>query len=383
MEFSLHNYLKELQSSNSSTDYISVIQKNIVPLVENQLPVILTLKQLSHTIGIPYKYHTRIINRKINPYRVFSIKKRSGGKRYICIPDEYLLTTQRWIHNHILCSDFALKSLSSNVTAYVPKSSHVHNANKHLGAEYILKLDITSFFESISERQVYYVFRSLGYRANVAFKLSRICTRVLDIPNDCRKRKKRWASKKQWKYSNSGVIGHLPQGSPTSPMLANLVCLELDNDLKKIAIKEGLTYTRYADDMTFSGAERDLSSTRKILSNISSHIGKYGFSVNKLKTKIIKNGNRKIITGLLVDGNSLRVPKTYKDEIRKELYYISKYGLESHCSKIGKKNQLSYLMRLKGRIKYVISIERKSGQIMMNQFYENFPSFSEIENVLK
>ena len=267
MEFSLHNYLKELKSTNSSIDYISVIQKNAVLLVENQLPVILTLKQLSYIIEIPHKYHIRIVKREINPYRVFSIKKRSGGKRYICIPDEYLLLTQKWIHNNILCSDFAIKSLSSNVTAYIPKSSHIHNAKKHLGGEWILKLDITSFFESISERQVYYVFRNLGYRAIIAFELSRICTRILDIPNDNRLRKKRWRSRKQWKHSNTNIVGHLPQGAPTSPMLANLVCLKLDDDLKKIARNEGLTYTRYADDMTFSGTEKDFFTTQKYASS--------------------------------------------------------------------------------------------------------------------
>lgn len=383
MDFPLHTYLKELQVTNSSIDYIAVIRKNTIPLVEKQVPVILTLRQLSYITDIPYKYYVRIIKRTMDPYRVFSIQKRSGGKRYICVPDEYLLMTQQWIHKYILCSEYAIKRLSSNVTAYLPKSSHVDNAKRHLGADWILKLDITNFFEAISERQVYYVFRSLGYRALVAFSLSRICTRIIDKPNDYRLRKKRWSNKKEWKYSNTKIMGHLPQGAPTSPMLANLVCIELDGDLKKIATSEGLVYTRYADDITLSGSEKDLLTTKILLSNISSLIGKYGFSVNRLKTKIIKDGNRKVITGLLVDGDKLRVPKPYKDEIRKELYYISKYGLENHCDKIKKRNHFAYLMRLKGRIQYIIYIEKTTGQKMMDQFYKIFPHFNEIESALK
>ncbi|KKM19622.1 hypothetical protein LCGC14_1653740 [marine sediment metagenome] len=384
MEFSLHSYLKKLHETDSSPAYLGAIRKNATPLVENQLPVILTIGQLSYITKSPYKHLMRIINRDSDPYRVFSIRKRSGGKRYICVPENYLLTVQKWVHKHILCSCHALKALSSSVTAYTPESSHIKNAKHHLDADWILKFDIINFFESISERQVYYVFRRFGYRALVAFCLARLCTRVLDQRIDVRRKKKRWAiNKVKWKNLTTSTMGHLPQGAPTSPMLANLVCVELDKELKNIAINEGLHYTRYADDIALSGSIKDSNVTRSLISEISSVIGKHGYDVNHRKTKVAKNGSRKIITGLSVDGDKLRVPKKYKDEIRKDLYYIKKYGLEGHCAKIEYKNYLTYIMRLKGRIQYVLLIEHAVGEKLLCMFKEIFPKFHQLENLLK
>lgn len=384
MDFPFHIYIKKLQEDNASTKYIEVIKKNIIPLVENQLPVLLTMGHLAHITNTPYRYIMRVCNRGLDPYRVFSIQKRKGGKRYICIPDEYLLTIQKWIHKNILCSNYSLTLLSKNSTAYKPTSSHINNAKRHLGAEWIVKLDITNFFESISERQVYHIFQELGYRRLVSFNLARICTRTLDKSIDIRKHKKRWKSEvTKWKYINNKVLGHLPQGAPTSPMLANLVCIEIDKEIQKIAINEGLIYTRYADDITLSGSEKNQDESQKLISEVSKILGVYGFKTNHLKTKIIENGARKIITGLLISGSNVRIPKSYKDEIRKDLYYIRKFGLESHCEKIKYENYISYLMRLKGRILYVRTIERNVGEKFLTEFNEIFPKFEQIENMLK
>ena len=384
MDFPLHIYLKILQEKNASTKYLETIKKHVTPLVNNQLPVLLTMGHLAHTIDIPYQYIMRVCNRKYDPYRVFSIQKRSGGKRYICVPDEYLSIAQKWIHHNILCSTYALGCLSANVTAFKPNGSHIKNAKMHLGSDWIIKLDISNFFEAISERQIYHVFRRLGYRELVAFNLARICTRVLDRKKDIRKNKKRWKSHSgKWKYINSRVLGHLPQGAPTSPMLANLVCVELDKEIQKIAMNKDLVYTRYADDIALSGSKKNKDESKIILSEISRILGKYGFNVNHLKTKIISGGARKIITGLLVDGNCVRIPKSYKDEVKKELYYIHKFGLEDHCKKIDKKNHIAYLMRLKGKILYICKVEKKVGRKFLDKFNSEFPQFSKIENALR
>jgi RNA-directed DNA polymerase len=179
MEFSLHAYIKRLREIGATADYVEAVQRNAQPLAESGLPVILTMGHLAYVTGIPYWLLLNIVKREIDPYRVFAIRKRGGGKRFICVPEPSLLALQRWIHNRILCSPRALSGLSSNTTAYKPGSSHIANAMRHLEAEWVLKLDITQFFESISERQVYYVFHRLGYRALVAFCLTRLCTRIL------------------------------------------------------------------------------------------------------------------------------------------------------------------------------------------------------------
>jgi len=383
MEFSLHTYLKHLRDSGASDDYINAVRRNTKPLVDNGLPVILTLGHLAHTTGAPYGLLTGIIKRQIDPYRVFAIRKRSGGKRFICVPEAGLLYLQRWIHDHILCSATALKSLSCCATAYTPGSSHIVNAKRHVGAAWVLKLDITRFFESISERQVYHVFRSLGYRALVAFCLTRLCTRVLPAASDKRlhRHTKRWQPGNPRKFLRSRVVGHLPQGAPTSPMLANLVCVALDAELQNIAVREDLTYTRYADDMTFSGEMADRSVATRIAREVSAIVGCYGFGINVQKTNIAKDGGRKIVTGLSVEGETIRLPRAYKDEIRQELFYLGRYGIQSHCSRIGQKNHFSYLLRLAGRIRYASSVEPETGKRLMAQFQQIFPTFLEMEQM--
>jgi len=385
MEFSLHTYLSHLRHDGASPDYIDTIRRNAKPLVDRDLPVILTLGQLAYIADKSYDTLLNIVKRQTDPYRIFPIRKRNGGKRYICVPEPGLLFVQRWIHNQVFRSSWVLKSLSHNVTAYVPDSSHIRNAKRHRDASWLLKFDITRFFESISERQVYQIFRELGYRALVAFCLTRLCTRILPEGIDLRlrHRTKRWQTGRPRKYLTTNVVGHLPQGAPTSPMLANLVCRKLDAELQKIADREDLTYTRYADDMTFSGESFDRSSIGRLIGEISSIVSKHGFGLNSQKTSLAKKGSRMIVTGLSVGDGIVRLPRSYKDAIRQELYYINTYGLRDHCLKIGKKNHLGYLMRLAGRIRYVETVEASAGKRMMEKFEKLFPNFREIEDLLE
>lgn len=384
MEFPLHAYLNKLRNDGAPPDYIEVLQRNAQPLAERGLPVILTLGHLAHITNVSYRILLGIVRRNTDPYRVFSIKKRNGNKRFICVPEPLLLYVQRWIHSHILTSKYSLGLLSNNATAFMPDSSHVKNAKRHIDAKWLVKLDITSFFESVSERQVYHVFRKLGYRAQVAFCFARLCTRVLPHLQDMRfyRGTKRWKTGHKRKYLSTKIIGHLPQGAPTSPMLANLVCKSIDTELQGIAQRKGLVYTRYADDMIFSGHFEDRSAAVVHCTEVSSIISKNGFSINSQKTNIAKNGGRKIVTGLSVDGPTVRLPRSYKDKIRQELYYIEKHGLPDHCARTRQKNPLSYLLHLDGKIKYIKSVEPTFGRKIEGQFRKLFPDFAAIEMLI-
>ncbi|MDD2336131.1 MAG: reverse transcriptase family protein [Geobacteraceae bacterium] len=381
MEFPLHTYLNKLRTDGAPPDYIDALYRNAQPLAERGLPVILTLGHLAHVTNVSYRLLLGIVRRNSDPYRVFSIKKRNGNKRFICVPEPLLLYVQRWIHSHILTNKCSLCLLSNNATAYMPNSSHVKNAKRHVGANWLVKLDITSFFESVSERQVYHVFRKLGYRAQVAFCFARLCTRVLPYDQDMRffRGTKRWKTGRKRICLSTKVIGHLPQGAPTSPMLANLVCASIDTELQEIAQRNGLMYTRYADDMTFSGYFENRSAAVALCKEVSLVISKNGFSINSQKTNIAKNGGRKIVTGLSVDGPTVRLPRSYKDKIRQELYYIEKHGLPDHCARTRQKNQLSYLLHLDGKIKYIKSIEPAFGEKIEGDFRKLFPDFAAIE----
>lgn len=385
MKLSLHTYLKKLREEGALSDYIEALQKNVQPLIEHGLPVVLTLGHLSHITDKHYWSILGIINRDIEPYRVFAIRKRKGGKRFICVPDQNLLCIQDWIHKNILCSPYALSQISSCATAYIPGHSHIVNAQRHVGAEWIVKVDITQFFEAISERQVYYVFKELGYRSQVAFCLTRLCTRVLPAHQDYRRlfKTKRWTIQKCWDHMNAPTMGHLPQGAPTSPMLANLVCIRLDRELLTLAQRDHLVYTRYADDLVFSGHFKIRREAEELIKKISTVIGKYGFLVNHRKTSIAKTGGRKIVTGLSVDGDELRLPKVYKDKLKQELYFLKTRGLSDHCRWIGQKNHLAYLLRLAGRIRYLSSIEPKVGEKYWADFSMLFPEFHSLESLIQ
>lgn len=381
MEFPLHTYFNKLRADGAPPNYIEALYRNVQPLAERELPVILTLGHLAHITNVSYRILLGIVRRNTDPYRVFPIKKRNGNKRFICVPEPLLLYVQRWIHSQILISNYSLGLLSNNATAYMPDSSHVKNAKRHVEACWLVKLDITSFFESVSERQVYHVFRKLGYRSQVAFCFARLCTRVLPPDQDVRlhRETKRWKTGRKRKYLSTRVIGHLPQGAPTSPMLANLVCSSIDTELQGIAQRKGLRYTRYADDMAFSGHFENRSAAVAHCTEVSTIISKNGFSINSQKTNIAKNGGRKIVTGLSVDGPTVRLPRSYKDKIRQELYYIETYGFPDHCERTMQKNQLSYLLHLDGKIKYIKSVEPTFGGKIEEQFRKLFPDFAAIE----
>ncbi|MGD7428499.1 reverse transcriptase family protein, partial [Ralstonia pseudosolanacearum] len=193
-------------------------------------------------------------------YRDFWIRKQSGGQRRIVVPHSRLMAVQRWISREIL----ATQQVHEISHAYSKHSSIRKCAEQHVGAGWLVKLDIHDYFESISDRRVYGVFRAIGYQPLVAFELARLCTRVwvkppnefepeLTIPNA----ERRGIAAYERRY-----MGYLPQGAPTSPMLSNLVSRNLDVDLLTLASVEGMVVTRYADDITFSAPSKMFSRER-------------------------------------------------------------------------------------------------------------------------
>ena len=149
---------------------------------------------------------------------------------------------------------------------FCPKKSIVTNARVHVSNKYLLKLDLKDFFPSITQNQVINVFRSLGYSNHVAFYLGSICC----------------------------VDGHLPQGAPTSPALSNIIAHHLDNRLLGVAKKMGYKYTRYADDLAFSG---DLIKP-VFVQYVVRIISECHFIVNASKVKLYKGNGAKILTGV-------------------------------------------------------------------------------------
>lgn len=252
----LHSLRKVAQARDYRSDYTDRLLSVAKALQSAKVPTVFTLMHLSKLCAVPWHFMRSVVQRKIDPYHVFMISKKSGGGRRICAPSPKLKRVQNWIHSTILCSPGSLSRLHQASTAYAPKSSIRDNAGRHVGAEWMVKIDIMDFFESISERQVYRVFRDLNYPALLSFEFARVCTRIAPPRRDGTRRKR----DQMWRWNNClpqvrkpyGMlrpVGHLPQGAPTSAMLANLVFSDLDVKVQRIADSHGATYSRYADDL--------------------------------------------------------------------------------------------------------------------------------------
>lgn len=289
-------------------------------LIDKNVPVIFEILHFSKLIGVDVDLLYKIINAKKKFYRSFTIPKRKGGVREILSPFPILTEIQTWIFKNILSSI----SIDPACYGFVHGRNIVDNAKMHIGGEELLTIDIHDFFGAINENRVVSVFRSLGYSKRVSSDLASFCC----------------------------LGGALPQGACTSPILSNIIATRIDERLSGLAKKLRLTYTRYADDMAFSGDRVP----RNLIRTIETILREEGFAINKQKTKLKIGNGRKIVTGLLVNEDSVRVPKQYKRRIRQEIHYISKFGLSNHLKKKGEFDPI-YIERLLGKLNFILTVE--------------------------
>jgi RNA-directed DNA polymerase len=358
-------FLKEGQKKGFNEEYLARLIKAGRLIQLSNVPVIFSLSHLAKLSNTLYSdLHSYISRSSESDYRSFTISKRTGGKRWISIPAPPLMAVQRWIAQNIL----------NNVTphgtayAYVKDRIVVKHAVNHCAAEWILKVDIRDFFSNISERQVYQVFKSLGYQSLFAFEMARLCTRATP-----RRKGNKW--KNQWHEQEikgyfCESVGSLPQGAPTSPALSNLVCVEMDKQLEALSIEVNATYSRYADDLCFSFSNSNREKVHAVKKSISKILWANGFQENPMKTRIIPPGARKVVIGLSVNGASPSVPKEVRDKIRMHLYYCAKLGIPEHCKNKGFRSVIGFRNHLYGLIKYVCSVNPPQGGKLLTQFLQ-------------
>ncbi|MEW8382876.1 MAG: retron St85 family RNA-directed DNA polymerase [Candidatus Thiodiazotropha taylori] len=292
----------------------------IKTLLDKKLPVIYNFEHLCLILGRNKAYLASAVNSSENHYREFSIPKRSGKTRTINAPYPALLECQKWINSRILSTHI----VSDHAHGFVKGRSIITNAETHLGSSYILKMDLKDFFPSISFSRVMRVFLNCGYTPKVSYYLSKLCT----------------------------LNNKLPQGAASSPTLSNIIAFPMDNRLANYASRSGLRYTRYADDLVFSGNEIRAN----FIKNVSALINDTGFEVNPTKTQLIKSNQRKIITGIHLTNHGLRLPRKERRKISCELHFIFKYGYYSHILKKRIRDPF-YLFRLQGRLAFWRQIE--------------------------
>ncbi len=215
---------------------------------------------------------------------------------------------------------------------------------------------MVNFFETITERRIYGIFKSLGYSENISVDLAKICT--VRIPDEYYDELEDFEQEEFNEYSQ--LLEHvLPQGASTSPGLSNIICRRLDLRLSKLANKHGVNYSRYADDITFSGEKDNIPK----LSLIKKIISEEDFQINWKKVGFYKKGQRQSVTGLLID-NKVRIPKKFKKEIYRHLFFCKKFGANNHFQRINPDKAYSkdWLM---GKIYFVKSIEPEESKKML------------------
>ena len=270
-------------------------------------------------------------------YKIYKIKKRNGKYRTIYEPNLILKQIQKQILNNILNN----KSISKYAKAYHKGIQLKDNAIPHINKEMILKLDIKDFFENISFLDIYNSCFPIEYfPKSVGMILTYLCT-----------------------YDN-----HLTQGSPTSAYISNLVMKEFDEELGNWCNLRNISYTRYSDDMTFSGA----FNPSELITKVRKMLYKLGLELNNDKIHIVYKSSSQNVTGIVVN-EKMQVNVKYRNKIRQEIYYIKKFGLSSHLKKCDINiDSKRYLNILYGRVLYVLQIKENDKEfIKYRQFIEN------------
>lgn len=307
-------------------------------------------------------------------YTIFELPKKSGGVRMINAPSSKLKIIQRKL-NQVLQAVYVPRVSSHG---FVSGRSIITNAQTHMNNRrtYVFNIDLKDFFPSINLGRVRGMFMAqpYGLPEKVATILAQICC----------------------------YDGALPQGAPTSPIISNMICVRLDNQLLKLAKDHKCTYTRYADDITFSTAQRNfpvlLAEVTKSVSGQHISVGKKlteiinenGFEINAEKVRLSPQHQRQEITGITVNKN-LNVTRRLIKQIGAMLHAWEKYGLEEaeteYHAKFKKPNQ-KHLTKLKsfqhvvrGKIAYLGQVRDKDKLYskFLNRYYQladsNYASF--------
>lgn len=310
---------------------------------------LLSLAHLARETGASYTYLREVVNRTRDPYVSIAVPKQSGGTRAISAPEPILMEVQRWLLANVL--DRVPEHPASY--AYRRHISIVQCAEQHVGARWMVKMDLHDFFGTVAEASVYRVFRRLGYSKLVAFELARITTRA------------EGAWRASWLFPDRVISdysvhtqGVLPQGGPTSGQLANAVAGRLDRLLQAYALKSGLTYTRYSDDMVFSGhGDFQRSGAANTIREVSGLIRVAGFVAHRSKSRVIPPGARKVVLGLLVD-DSVRLLPEHRRRIEVHLRGCEEFGLAKHAAHRGFDSVFSFVDHLDGWIAFALGVER-------------------------
>ena len=304
-------------------------------LKRHGLPIWKTEDDVANAVGISLKelwFFSIHRERERQPHYVtFAIPKRSGGKRLIMAPKRRLKAIQRKLLQLLV----EKLPVSQQAHAFRKGRSIRTGAEPHVGKRFILKLDLKDFFPTVTAARVRGLLIAYGYSFPVATTLAVLMTEAERQPVEV-----------------DGSIFHVPigqrhcvQGAPTSPGLCNALLLRLDRRLWGFARKKELSYTRYADDLSFSG-EMDRATAGKFRSIVSRIVSEEGFVINREKTSLIGKGNRQTVTGVVVN-QTLGLSRQERRRLRAIAHRLHNQSAdEANCSRAQFEGKVAYLSML-------------------------------------
>jgi RNA-directed DNA polymerase len=316
------------------------VRSDVEELARRGLTVLHAAADLARAIGMKLEglrwltYHRR--GASLVHYHRYEIAKKTGGVRFISAPKPALALAQRWVLHEIL------RKLEPEPEAhgFVPGRSIVTNAAPHSSRAVVINLDLKDFFPSITFRRVKGLFHKIGYGEHIATLLALLCTEPPRVP----------AVLDGKTYHVALGARVLPQGACTSPDITNALCRRLDRRLAGLACRHGFVYTRYADDLTFSGdATRAVG---RLLRSVRSIVREEGLTEHPSKTHVMRSGGRQEVTGLTVNDR----PSVSRDELRRlraVLHNAARFGLESQ----NREGRPDFAAHLRGRVGFACMVD--------------------------
>lgn len=328
-------YLTEADADRLFSPSLRTARRDVMDLATDEaqlkrygLPLWRSEADIANAVGLSlgqfrhYAHHRH--REEVSHYIAFAIPKRDGSERIIHAPKTKLKALQRALDKLVV----AKLPVSEHAHGFVKGRSIATNARPHVGQAMVAKFDIKDCFPTLHIGRVRGLFLALGYGYPVAAALAVVMT---EAPRQ--------------RVEAEGKLYHTPtgprvcvQGAPTSPGLCNAILLRLDRRLAGLAKKRGLTYTRYADDLTFSGPDAEV---KKLLGIVPKIAAEEGFEINPAKTRLMRQSGRQAVTGVIVN-KDMGLSRKARRKLRAAL----------HHQKAGKGNPAD-APRIKGKLAYL------------------------------
>jgi hypothetical protein len=334
-------YLTEQEADRLFSPSLRTSNRNVMDLATDEaqlrrygLPAWKTEEDVASALSLSLgqlRHLSQHRHRETAPHYVtFAIPKRSGGERLIFAPKRRLKAVLRTLDRLLVCK----LPRSEHAHGFVRKRSVATNAASHVGKAVLLHFDIKDCFPTIHFGRVRGLLIALGYSYPVAATLAVLMTESPRQP-----------------IAAEGKLYHVPtgprvcvQGAPTSPGLCNAILLRLDRRLAGLAEKHGFTYTRYADDLTFSGD--DTAKVTKFLQSVPAIVAAEGFAVNAEKTRVMRAGRRQAVAGVVVN-KAMGLSRQERRKLRAALHRQNTVGGDP-----------GEQLRLRGKLAYLFMLNK-------------------------